>query len=245
MWLAAGFVLASSTIAQEAVAQVRPLVREMLDNLALVQEIGQAIALEDYEQVQRAASELRSMASTLREFDITRLGLDADRDPQFDAFLTALDDALKSLIEAAKQEDGERMLVGLGQVISDGCLACHVVVRDRERLLSPAVLFMSTFLNSWKDMVRGLTTNDYSLIGRRARELAAMSQVLSWDQVIVATFPEVAAAERKQFRAFVHRIYVAAEQIEQAAAEEDTAAVLEASQRMWIEGCLSCHRQFR
>lgn len=137
------------------------------------------------------------------------------------------------------------MLVGLGQVMSDGCLACHVVVRDREQLLSPAVLFMSTFLNSWKDMVRGLTTNDYSLIGRRARELAAMSQVLSWDQVIVATFPKVAAAERKQFRAFVHRIYVAAEQIEQAAAEEDTAAVLEASQRMWIEGCLSCHRQFR
>lgn len=243
--LAAGFALASFTIAQQAAAQVRPLVREMLGNLVLVQDIGQAIALDDYDEVKRAASELRVMSRSLHEFDITLIGLDADRDPQFDSLLTVLEDALTGLIEAAEQKDAEAVVVGLGKVLGEGCLTCHAIVRDRERLLSPAILFMSTYLNSWKDIVRGLNTNDFSLVSRRAREVTAMSQVMSWDQVIAATFPNVDAKERKQFRGFVLKISGEADQIQQAAAEENAAAVLQAVNRMWTDGCLACHDRFR
>jgi cytochrome c556 len=217
----------------------------MLENLALVDEIGEGIALEDFQRVQRAATDLQKSARSLRDFDIGKLGVKPSRDPQFDAFLMTQEEVTKSLISAAKAEDGKETLVALRQLLDGACLACHRDFRDRERLLSPSVLFMSTYLSSWRDMVRGLAINDFTLIARRAREIAAMSHVLSWDQVIAATFPTIDVEDRKEFRTLVHRIAAEASRIEQAAMEENAQAVMDASHRMWVDGCLSCHDQFR
>ena len=53
-----------------AQAQLRPLVRDMLDNLSDVDRIAEGLALEDWDQVEDAARGLRSRSISMRLLDL-------------------------------------------------------------------------------------------------------------------------------------------------------------------------------
>jgi cytochrome c556 len=228
-----------------ALPELRPLVREMLENLGAVNQIGEGVALENYEQVGRAALDLKRRAQRMKELDLTTLGMPANRDPQFDAYLTAQERSADAILEAVKTEDSQATLMGLQQLLKDGCLACHADFREGNRLLRPSVMFMTTFITAWKEINRGLSINDLPLVARSARELQSMARVLSWDQVIESTFGLEDAEERKEFQRHLVRLSTHAAQIEQASAEADIDRILQADRQMWSDGCVACHDQFR
>lgn len=226
-------------------ARLRPLVREMLQNLAWLNEIGTAVALEDFERVKQVAAELEANASALQKIDITSLGVDAGRDATFDAFLEAQKQAAKSVAAAADGRDGAAVFLAVQQLTTDACLACHTNFRERENLMQTSVLFMTTFLNAWQDINRGVMLDDLELVARRAYEIQTVGRVLGWNQVIEATFGVSDATEQEEFREFLRRMTTQAGRIEKAAAENRVRDIAEASRRMWTDGCLACHEQFR
>jgi len=230
---------------RSAFPDLRPLVREMLENLGSVDRIGEGVAVNDYDQVRRAALDLKARAEGLKGFDIATLGIDASRDPQFDAFLAAQEQAADAIAMAAKNQDGRGAVLGLQRLFQNACIPCHADFRERGNLLRPSVLFMTTYLSAWREMNRGLSVNDFSLVSRRAREIEAMGRVLVWDQVIESTFGLATAAERKTFRGYLGRLNAQASRIEQAAVAEDVPKIIEAVRKMWEEGCISCHERFR
>jgi len=230
---------------RSAFPQLRPLAREMLENLGAVDQIGEGVAVDDYAQVRGAALDLKARAGGLKGFDIATLGIDPSRDPQFDAFLAAQEQAADAIAVAAKNRDGRGAVLGLQQLFQNSCIPCHVDFRERGNLLRPSVLFMTTYLSAWREMNRGLSLNDFSLVSRRAREIEAMGRVLAWDQVIQSTFGLEDAAERKAFRGYLGRLNAQASRIERAAVAEDVIKVTEGIRKMWEEGCISCHERFR
>jgi cytochrome c556 len=217
----------------------------MLENLGAVNDIGQGVALEDYDQVKSAALDLKSRAEALKLIDVGKLGLDAARDPEFDRYLTAQVEAANSILAAASQEDGRAVFLGVQHLLGNACVGCHQSFREPANRLSPSVLFMTTFISAWKEMNRGLAINDFTIVGQHARELAAMGQVLSWDQVISTAFGLTEEQEFKTFRVYLNRVLREAARIEQASAQGDASAVIQASGQMWQDGCIGCHEKFR
>lgn len=238
-------VLWICTAAGPVRAELRPLVRDMLENLGSIDQIGEGVALEEYDRVISAAGDLLGRAERMKQEDLSVLGLNPDRDVEWDAYLAAQQQGARAILAAAEQEDARNVFLGVEQISRDACLACHAGFRAPANLLRPSVLFMTTLLSAWREMNRALMLNDFSLVTRRAREIQAMGRVLSWDQVIQTTFGLDDAAERKTFRRLLHRINSHAATIEQAAAEEDGARIVEALRSTWTEGCIACHEQFR
>jgi cytochrome c556 len=217
----------------------------MLENLGAVNAVAEGVALEDYDGVARAAEDLKTRAAAMKDLDISTVGLDGSRDVQFDAFLTAQQEAATAILSAAKQNDGRTTLLAVQHLLGTACLACHQSFREPANRLSPAVLFMTTFLNSWREINRGLSINDFTLVGENARELQAMGRVLAWDQVIQTAFSLDQEAEFKTFRSYLNGVLRQADRIEQAALEEDASKVLDAGRQMWTDGCIACHDRFR
>ena len=226
-------------------AELRPLTRAMLENLGSVNEIGEAIALEDYEQVEHAANELAARARALKGTDLSKLGIDPQRDPEFDAFLTVQEKTAQAIGRAAGEEDGAGAFLGLQSLLSGACLSCHRQFREPLQMMRPSVSLMTSMLQSWREINRGLSINDFDLVARRAREIESVGRVFTWDQIISTTFGVEDPEERKQFRKLLRNVLSRAAQIGVAADSEDAGGVVEATQRMWIEGCVSCHAEFR
>jgi cytochrome c556 len=233
------------TLSGPARSQVRPLVREMVKNLASLNQIGEAMAMDDFERVKQVASDLQARASVLQNTDIASLGVDPGRDAKFDAFLEAQKQAAKAIATAANGEDGADVFLAVQQLTTDACLACHENIRERDNLMPTSVLFMTTFLHAWQDINRGVMLDDLDLVARRAYEIQTVSRVLGWEQVIEATFGVSDATEQTEFRELLRRMATQAGRIEKAAAENRVRDIAEASRRMWTDGCLSCHQQFR
>lgn len=226
-------------------ADLSPLVREMLENLGAVNEVGQGVAIEDYEQVEQAAAELSARADRLKKLDISKVGLDAARDAKFDGYLLAQQQASAEILRAAKQEDGRAVILGLQRLFRNACVPCHSDFREAANLLGPATLFMTSFLNSWQDVNRGLSINDLTLVERAARELSSMTKVLSWDQVIESAFGIEDPEERREFRKILRHVGTNATRMATAADEDDKLGVVNAASEMWADGCISCHEKFR
>ena len=228
-----------------AQSKLRPLVRDMLGNLDSLNEIGTSVALDDFGRAAGAASELAARAQRLKGFDVKVLGVDPGRQAAFDAYLDVQREAAQAVAAAAKTQDGAEVLLGMQRLVTDACLACHDSFRERENLMRTSVLFMTTFLHAWQDINRGLMTRDLELISRRAYEIQSVGRVLTWDQVIESSFAVTDPGERREFREFVSRMTMQAGRVERAAGEDKVLAVAEASRRMWTDGCLGCHEQFR
>jgi cytochrome c556 len=243
------FAVAAPVLLSPAPAQsqskLRPLVRDMLGNLDSLNEIGSSVALDDFSRVEGAASELAARAKRLKGFDVSVLGVGPGRQAAFNAYLDAQQHAAQAIIAAAKSQDGAAVLLASQRVVTDACLACHDSFRERENLMRTSVLFMTTFLHAWQDINRGLMTRDLELISRRAYEIQSVGRVLTWDQVIESSFAVTDPGERREFREFVSRMTMQAGRIERAAGEEKLLAAADASRRMWTDGCLACHEQFR
>lgn len=232
-------------IPRVALPELRPLVRDMLENLGEIDDIGVGVALDDFGRVGAAAQSLQSRASAMKVHGNAPPGFDKQHAPAWDAFLTAQETTALALLKAAKEKDGDAVMGAVQEMFEKACLPCHAAFREPQQQLSGSVLFMSSFLSAWRDMNRGLALRDFALIGRRARELEAMAKTLSWDQVIQSAFAIESAADRKLFRQFVHQVAVSSSRIEAAAQSEDAGKVADASRQLWTNGCIVCHQQFR
>jgi len=228
-----------------ALSELRPLIRDMLENLGEIDDIGSALALDDFRRVRDAAQSLQSRARAMKVHGQAPPGFDKLQAPAWDAFLTAQESTALAVLTAAKEEDGDAVMRGVEAMFQNSCLPCHAAFREPQQRLSGSVLFMSSFMAAWRDMNRGLALRDFSLIGRRARELEAMAKTLSWDQVIQTAFAIESAEDRKLFRQLVHQVTVIASRIEDAAISEDAGKVVEASRQLWTNGCIACHQRFR
>lgn len=228
-----------------ASAGLRPLVRQMLEQLESLQEIGEGVALGDYAKIERAAQALRAGAKELESLDLSTVGLDPARDKAFDAYAAAQDEAARLIEEAAKKKDARETIARLRRLKDKACLSCHRDFREKARLLKTSVLFMTNILSAWKDMNRGLAVNDLQFVAQRAREVVALSRVLSWNEVIQKTFNVKESGRQKTFRNYVGQLNLQASRIERAALSGHTADVMDAMQRMWDRGCIPCHDDFR
>jgi cytochrome c556 len=216
----------------------------MLENLGSVNHIGEALALEDYARVGSAAQDLKRRAAALKEVDLATLGLEVDRNDRFDAYLAQQEEAADGILSASRDKDSRGVLLGVQQLLQNACLSCHADFRRGRSALRQSVLFMTTFLSAWQEMNRGLAVDDYTLVSRGARELQAVSRVLSWDQVIDSAFATHEPAERKVFRGLLLKMAKHAAEIERAAEQQDALAILSNSRLMW-EACIACHDRFR
>jgi cytochrome c556 len=228
-----------------AVTALRPLVPDMLDNLGAINRIGEAVALEDYEQIVLAARGLISRASSMQYLDLGALGLDARRDPEWDAYLIAQRQAAEAIESAARNADAAGVVEASQRLVGNACLACHASFRDPGNLLRPAVLYMTTFLASWRDMNRGLVLQDFTLVGQRAREVGELSQTMAAGDVIENAFGLGGSKQQRIFREFLTHVTDSSARIDAAAGEKDVVGVLESMRHMWTEGCISCHEKFR
>ncbi len=228
-----------------ALPELRPIIRDMLENLGEIDDIGAALSVDDYGRVAEAARSLQSRASAMKVDGEAPPGLDKRDAPAWDDFLTAQETTALAVLTAANEEDGDAIMRGVEAMFRDSCIACHSVFREPQQRLSGSVLFMSSFLAAWRDINRGLSLRDFALIGRRARELEAMAKTLSWDQVIESAFSIKSPSDRRFFRRFVHQVAVTSSRIEVAAQSEDADKVVEATRQLWTNGCIACHDRFR
>ena len=226
-------------------AELRPIVREMMENLGAVDQIGEGVALDDYEQVVQAAQDLKARAESLTKIDMASLRAKPSRDGQFKAYLRAQTEAAEAISQAAKREDGRAVMKGVGTLLSSACIACHMDFREGSNLLRSSTLFMTTFLQKWKEMNRGLAVNDFALIGRSAEALEATARVLFWDEVIEDTFDIEDPEERKEFRGILRKVASNASEVATAAKAEDKLRIVIATGEMWTGGCIACHERFR
>lgn len=226
-------------------SQLRPLVRDMFESLAAIDEIGWGLALADFDRVGSAAQTLQSRASAMKVHGQPQPGIAKQHTAAWDDFLTVQEKAALAVLTAAKEKNADAVMGAVQNLFLNACLPCHATFREPMQRLSGSVLFMSSFIAAWRDMNRGLALRDFDLIGRRARELEAMAKTLSWDQVIQSAFSIQSAEDRKAFRQFVHQVAVTSLRIEAAAQSEDAGKVVEASRQLWINGCMACHERFR
>ena len=238
-------ICVATVIPGVALPELRPLVRDMLENLGAIDNIGQAVSLDDFEQVAAEARDLQSRARALKTLDLTGLGFDKKLDPAWDGFLTHQEKAAGSVLAAAIDEDGDAVMRGVEELFQSACLPCHASFREPMQRRSASVLFMTSFLSAWRDMNRGLSIRDFDLVARRARELQAMVKPLSWGPVIQSGFEIKGEADLKLFRQFAHQVSVTASRIEMAAQAEDSGKVAAASRQLWTDGCIACHQRFR
>jgi len=127
-------MLAAWTVAAPvpAAAELRPLVREMLENLASLDEIGAGVSVGDFERVERAAADLDARAGTLADFDVTRLGVAARRGPAFKAYLLEQQQAARAITQAAKGQDGALVFRSMQGLLNRACVACHEQLRGED-----------------------------------------------------------------------------------------------------------------
>jgi cytochrome c556 len=228
-----------------AVPALRPLVPDMLDNLNAVNRIGEGVAVEDYDQVLMAARGLMVRASAMQYLELGALGLDSKRDPEWDAYLWAQRQAAEAIESAARKADPRGVLEATQKLVGNACLSCHASFRDPSQLLRRSVLFMTSFLASWRDMNRGLVLQDFGLVAQRASEVEALSRTMASDQILEEVFSLGGSKQKRLFRGFLGEVTENSARIAAAASEEDMATVLMATRQMWTGGCISCHEQFR
>jgi len=226
-------------------ADVRPLSHLMLTNLQATNSIGEGLATEDYAAVETAARDLESSARELRTWDARRLGFTPANRAEFDAYLKLQEEISGRLIMAARQKDASAVVAGLDQVLGRSCLGCHSNFRDRQGILKGSTIFMTSFVNTWKEINRGLLLNDLTLVARGARTLETTAQVMSWDPVLQASFNLSQEARRNKFRAHLNKMIGAAGRVEDAATRGEPDVVRKALVEMWRSGCISCHQEFR
>ncbi len=230
---------------QLAFAELRPLVPVMIDNLGSINRIGRAVALEDFAQVEKSSQELIARADALRELNLETVDIDPKLDAAWDSFLMTQRIAAEGVITAAKAEDAIAVMVATQNLFGNSCLGCHAVFRDPARLLRTEVHVMTGFLSAWQDVNRGLALNDYNLIALRSRDLATLTGLIATDEMLEDAFGIGGPTMRRKFRGFLFEVTTNANQIEEAAKQENLPVVLEATRNMWTNGCLACHAKFR
>jgi len=228
-----------------AAAQLRPLVRDMLDNLAATERIAEGVALEDWDQIEDAARVLRARATSMQLLDLESLHMDRTLDPVWDGFLIAQEQAAREISLAVRSADSQAVLQATRNLVGNSCVGCHATFRDPQNRLRGSVLFMTSFLSSWRDMNRGMMIRDYALVSTRARELAALTEVVGTNENIETAFGLGGSRQQRQFRELLSVISTNATAVSEAATAGDVRKMLDSTTAMWSEGCVACHAKFR
>jgi cytochrome c556 len=217
----------------------------MLENLTAVNRIGEGLALDDWDQIEDAARDLRARAVSMRLFDLETLHMDRSQDALWDAFLLAQEKAAREISLGVRNEDANMVLQSTQNLMGNACLGCHASFRDPQNRLRGSVLFMTSFLAYWQEINRGMMIRDFELMGRRARELSALTGVVGTDENLEAEFGLGGPRQQRQFREFLAAVTTGADAIAAAADAKDPAAGLQSSITMWSDGCVACHTKFR
>jgi cytochrome c556 len=228
-----------------AQAQLRPLVGDMLENLSALDRIAEGLALEDWDQIEDASRGLRARAIQMRLLDLETLRMDRSQDTVWDAFLIAQEQAAREISLAVRNQDAAGVIAGQRNLVGNACLGCHAGFRDPQSRLRDSVLFMTSFLSSWRDMSRGLMIRDFELIRRRASELNALIEIMGSDETLEDEFGLGGPRQRRQFRGFLSAVSTQADAMSSAAQTQDVAKILDASNAMLKDGCVACHDKFR
>ena len=241
------FVMSASpaTSAESELSDRKPLLREMIVNLSSINEIGAAVALEDFARVDRSAQILESAAQKLLTFDISKFGIEAKYAGAFSSFLRTQEELAKAIRVSATAQNEQEVMLGLQRMMNDACVSCHRVFREPYSLLRPSVAVMTSFLSAWQSINRGVFINDYALIEENAALIQSTAQIFNNNTMIEPVFGVQDPDKRRVFRQFLHKIQTHARQIEEAATQENSAAITSAAHQMWIEGCIACHQVFR
>ncbi len=241
------FIMSASpaTSAESELSDRKPLLREMIVNLSSINEIGAAVALDDFARVDRSAQILESAAQKLRTFDISEFGIEAKHADAFSSFLRTQEELAKAIRVSATAQNEQEVMLGLQRMMNDACVSCHRVFREPYSLLRPSVAVMTSFLSAWQSINRGVLINDYALIEENAALIQSTAQIFNNNTMIEPVFGVQEPDERRVFRQFLHKIQTHARQIEEAATQENSAAITSAGHQMWIEGCIACHQVFR
>ncbi len=226
-------------------ADLRPLSRSMLANLQATNAIGESLAVEDFIGVATAARELTKRAREIQTWDVAKLGFRPSDKSEFDAYLKLQEEIAEKIVSAANQENGTSVVAGLNEMLNKSCLSCHKAFRDRQGMLKPSTLFMTSFVSAWREINRGLLLNDFSLAARGARAMASVGQIMSWDPIIQSTFNISEMAQRNKFRNYAYNLINAADKIEEAATRGESEMIETGLSQMWNAGCLACHQEFR
>ncbi len=229
----------------DAPAQLRPLVSDMLENLNALDRIATGLALDDWDQIEDASRGLRARAIQMRLLDLETLDMDRSQDTLWDAFLLAQEQAAREISLAVRNQDPAGVLAATKNLSGNACLGCHASFRDPQSRLRDAVLYMTSFLSSWRDMTRGLMIRDFDLVGRRASELSALTKVIGTDEALEDAFGLGGPRQRRQFRGFLTAVTNNADSMKTAAEANDVAKILDASNAMLKDGCVACHVKFR
>jgi len=228
-----------------AFAQLRPLVSDMLQNLNALDRITEGLALEDWDQVEDASRGLRTRAIRMRLLDLETLHMDRNQDPVWDAFLIAQEQAAREVSLAVRNQDTDGAIAATRNLSRNACLACHAVFRDPQNRLRDSVVYMTTFLSSWRDMNRGLMIRDFDLIKRRATEIAALTEIIGTDETLEDAFSLGGPRQRRIFRSFLAAVASNANSMKSAAETKDVSKILNGSSAMLKDGCFACHAKFR
>jgi cytochrome c556 len=226
-------------------AQLRPLVGDMLENLNSLNRIAEGLALEDWDQIEDASRDLRSRAVRMRLLDLESLEMDRSQDTLWDAFLIAQEQAAREISLAVRNQDSAAVIAAQKDLAGNACLGCHASFRDPQRRLRGSVLYMTSFLSSWRDMMRGMMIRDVDLISTRASEIAALTEVIGTDETLEEAFGLGGPSQRRQFREFLTAVSSNANAMKSASEAKDFPKVLAASNAMLKDGCLACHQKFR
>jgi cytochrome c556 len=217
----------------------------MIANLSSVNEIGAAVALEDFARVDQSARILESAAQKLLAFDISEFGIEAKYAGAFSSFLRTQEELAKAIRVSAGARNEQEIMLGLQRMMNEACVSCHNVFREPYSLLRPSVAIMTSFLSAWQSINRGVLINDFSLVEENAALIQSTARIFNNDAMIEPVFGIQEADERRAFRKLLHRIQTHARQVEEAAIQENSAAITSAAHQMWIDGCIACHRAFR
>jgi cytochrome c556 len=217
----------------------------MLENLNAINRIAEGLALEDWDQIEDASRELRTRAIQMRLLDLETLHMDRSQDMIWDAFLIAQEQAARQISLAVRNQDTAGVLAATKALSGNACLGCHAGFRDPQSRLRDSVLYMTSFLSSWRDMTRGLMIRDFDLIRRRAVELTALTQSIGTDEILEEAFGLGGPRQRRIFRGFLDAVANNANAMKTAAEAKEVTKILDASNAMLKQGCVACHKKFR
>ncbi|MDH3285242.1 MAG: hypothetical protein OEQ13_10910 [Acidobacteriota bacterium] len=217
----------------------------MYENLESINRIVEAVSREEFERVIEEAEHLRVGAAEVRKLRHADLGIEADDLVEFRDFLDVQSREAANIDRAGQQADGGAILSALERMTNDACLACHDAFRREEPGRTAPALLMRSLLGSVQSMQRGLMIEDLSLVGREAREIAAVARLFAWPQVVGKMFEVEDPAEREAYRSFFDQLSAHASAVERASLDRDTHLVTESLSRMLEESCVACHTRHR
>ena len=217
----------------------------MYENLDSINRIVEAVAREEFPRAVEEAKRLKTGAAAVRAIQHEELGIEAGDLAKFRGYLDVLTREAAQIDRAGRQADAVAVLGALERMTNDACLACHEAFRKEEPGRTAPTLLMRSLLDSVQSVQRGLMIEDLSLVGREAREIAAVARLFAWPQVVGKMFELEDPAEREAYRSFFDQLAVHAAAVERASLDRDTRLITESLGRMLEEGCITCHTRHR